>query len=106
MGKTLMLAGSMRQTATETEAILGMGRGVPYAAIHNFGGAIKHPGSNKLQSFRIGGKWITTTHTRPHLIPMPKRQYMMFQEGDETRYAEMIRAYIMDFGMNNKTVVP
>lgn len=103
MGKTMALTTSMRTTATDTEAILGMGKGVPYAAIHNFGGTIKHPGSSKLQTFRIDGKWITTHGTKAHLIPMPKRQYMMFQPGDEDKYRIMVRNYIAAFIAANKT---
>lgn len=51
--------------------------GVPYAAIHEYGGIIDHPGSNLLQVFRApDGKMVFTMFTRPHQIPIPERSYM------------------------------
>lgn len=51
-------------------------QGVPYAAIHEFGGVIHHPGSSKFQSWQGPAGWVYTNFTRPHDIPMPKRSYM------------------------------
>lgn len=50
--------------------------GVPYAAIHEFGGVIKHPGSSKFQAWQGPGGWVYTHMTRPHDIPIPQRSYM------------------------------
>jgi phage gpG-like protein len=47
-----------------------------YAAIHEYGGVIHHPGSDKFQAWQAGGAWIYTNHTKPHDIPMPERSYM------------------------------
>ena len=51
--------------------------GVIYAAIHEYGGIIKHPGSSKFQSW-VGsdGKRVFTHFTKPHDIPIPERSYM------------------------------
>ena len=49
------------------------GGGIPYAMIHEFGGIIRHPGSDKLQVFQLGDKIIFTHHTKAHDIPIPQR---------------------------------
>jgi phage gpG-like protein len=54
---------------------------IKYAAIHEYGGVIKHPGSNKFQAWFDQNKpgptgWTYTHFTRPHDIPMPQRSYM------------------------------
>lgn len=57
---------------------------IPHALIHNFGGVIHHPGSDKRQSFMTPDGWITTYHTEPHDIPIPQREFMLFQDEDKT----------------------
>lgn len=52
------------------------GGNIPYAAIHEYGGTIHHPGSDKLQVFEVGGKTVFTNHTAAHDIVMPERSYM------------------------------
>lgn len=47
-----------------------------YAAIHEYGGVINHPGSNKFQAWQTAAGWVYTHRTRPHKIPMPERSYM------------------------------
>ncbi len=64
---------------------------VPYASILNSGGVIRHPGSDKLQVFHYNGSLVFTQGTKPHNIPIPKRQYMMFQEEDKTQILEVLR---------------
>lgn len=49
---------------------------VKYARIHEYGGTINHPGSDKFQAWQNGGAWVYTHKTRPHLIPIPQRSYM------------------------------
>ena len=56
---------------------------VPYAKIHNEGGTIHHPGSDKLQAFLaegedmpIGGDIIFRRGTKAHDIVIPKRKYL------------------------------
>jgi phage gpG-like protein len=51
-------------------------QGVPYAAIHEFGGIIQHPGSSKFQAWQNAGAWVYTHMTRAHDITMPERSYM------------------------------
>ena len=50
--------------------------GVPYAAIHEFGGTIQHPGSSKFQSWMGPNGRVSTHFTKAHAIPMPERSYM------------------------------
>lgn len=79
----------MRSDATSATVSIST-RDVPYAAIHNFGGVIKHPGSSKFQVFHIGGAVVFTHGTKPHDIHIPQRQYMMFQEEDRRAILERI----------------
>jgi phage gpG-like protein len=58
------------------EITLSYGSKVPYAAIHEYGGTIAHPGSSKFQVFSIGNKTIYTRYTQPHSIGIPKRPYL------------------------------
>jgi hypothetical protein len=67
-----------------------MASGLPYLAIHEYGGIIGHPGSDKFQAFaadrwaqfRAGSTsaadWVFTPHTNPHAIPMPERSYLRY----------------------------
>jgi phage gpG-like protein len=66
------------QLIENTTAIYGRvsTSGVPYAAIHEFGGVIKHPGSSKFQAWQSPGGWVYARMTRPHDIPSPERSYM------------------------------
>lgn len=50
--------------------------------IHQSGGVIDHPGSNKLQVFMSGGHLIFTMFTSRHNIPIPPRPYLMVQDTD------------------------
>lgn len=63
---------------------------IPYAAIHNFGGTIKHPGSKKFQVFSYGDSIIFTHGTKPHDIDIPARPYMLFQEEDKTKILQIL----------------
>jgi len=63
---------------------------VPYAAIHNFGGTIKHPGSDKFQVFPYNGGMIFTHGTKPHDINIPQRQFMMFQDEDREQILQTL----------------
>lgn len=63
---------------------------IPHAAIHNFGGVIKHPGSSKFQAFQYGGEWVYTWYTKPHDIPIPQRQFMIFQEEDKAKILQIL----------------
>jgi phage gpG-like protein len=63
---------------------------VPYARIHNEGGTIKHPGSNKFQAFGFGDGMVFTHYTKPHDIQIPRRQFMLFQDEDKTAILELL----------------
>jgi phage gpG-like protein len=73
------LLASITSTLVEnTTSIVGKveTRGVPYAAIHEYGGTIHHPGSSKFQAWEGPDGWVRTHFTRPHDIVMPMRSYM------------------------------
>ena len=57
---------------------------IPYAAIHEYGGTIKHPGGTAYMVTASGSLFIANANpisqslprTRAHAIPMPARSYM------------------------------
>lgn len=78
------------------EGILGrvyVTRNVPYAAIHEFGGKINHPGGTAywldpkvgMMRFVRNDNPLADTlkRTRPHPIPMPERSYMRTSLAEE-----------------------
>ena len=67
---------------------------VPYAAINNFGGVIKHPGSKKFQVFQVGGEIVFTHGTEPHDINIPQRMFMLLQEEDKEKILEILSSAI------------
>jgi phage gpG-like protein len=71
------------------------GKGLPYASIHQLGGIIKHPGSDKLQVFIVDGKTVFTRHTRPHDIPIPARRWFRIQDEDVTMIVSLIKTFIL-----------
>jgi len=67
----------MRESPTEIYGRVWMDMAVaPYARIHEYGGTIKHPGSNKFQAWQGPTGWVYTHRTRPHDIPIPERSYL------------------------------
>ncbi|MFV8250242.1 phage virion morphogenesis protein [Bdellovibrio bacteriovorus] len=59
---------------------------IPYAAIHNFGGTIQHPGT------RNGfGRGVLI---KPHSITIPARPFDQFREKDLTEMNELMEKYI------------
>ena len=73
LGKPGPLFQSKTVSFDETSATVAWGDGIVYAAIHQFGGTIQHPGSDKLQAFEYEGHMIFTHYTKPHRIRIPKR---------------------------------
>jgi phage gpG-like protein len=63
---------------------------VPYARINNFGGVIKHPGSDKFQAFAGADGMVFTHGTKPHDINIPQRKFMMFQEMDKIKILQTL----------------
>jgi phage gpG-like protein len=63
---------------------------VPYARINNFGGVIKHPGSDKFQVFQGADGTVFTHGTKPHDINIPQRKFMMFQEEDKAKILQTL----------------
>jgi phage gpG-like protein len=92
----------LRWDSTSATVYLDSSR-VPYAAIHNFGGTIKHPGSDKFQAFEyMGGLVVLPYGTKPHDIPIPQRMFMLFQEEDKTKILEILSSAI--FIQNGETI--
>lgn len=86
-GKTLQDTGRLRKSITfrvKGKRVI-VGTNVKYAAIHNFGGTIKHPGESPFIMTDDGiifmkkdGKYPEGTRfTKKHDIKMPKREYMI-----------------------------
>lgn len=100
-GQTLVKSGALRDSGRISDVgndhvDVEWGRGLPYAAIHQFGGTINHPGSDKLQVFQIDGHTIFTHKTRAHKIDIPARPYLLFQEEDVRRIGEMLTSFIIE----------
>jgi phage gpG-like protein len=76
----------------ETTDGVTIGSMVKYAAIHEYGGTIKHPGSSKKQAFKIGGRLIVTNGTKAHDIPIPQRPYLKpaVQKFESERMSKLI----------------
>ena len=80
-----------------------------YAAIHQFGGTIKHPGGTpyfvgedglaKFVSIRKAAQIFAQSGSRlnltaPHGIPVPARPYMVLQDEDIAEMGQTARAYL------------
>lgn len=89
-GKILSQSGQLRDSVqpfyNDTEA--GLSSNLPYSAIHQFGGTIKHPGGTRYQVIGTGMAVFvsnafngpTTGVTKAHDIPIPARPYMPMDE--------------------------
>lgn len=67
--------------SSKNRVLLSVGsRGdVPYAALHNYGGVVQHPGvsSDKVVVFRDkGGSKVFSRGISPHSIPIPERNFV------------------------------
>jgi len=76
---------SLQETSTSGDEI-SLGSNVEYSAIHNFGGTIKHPGTQN--GF---GRGITI---EPYDIDMPQRQFDHFTSQDLEEIEELARSYL------------
>lgn len=89
-GKILSQSGQLRDSVqpfhNDTEA--GVSSNLPYSAIHQFGGTIKHPGGTRYQVIGDGMAVFvsnaftgpTTGVTKPHDIEIPARPYLPMDE--------------------------
>lgn len=75
--------GAIRSTSNN-EVVLGTN--IEYAAIHNFGGEIDHPGTDN--GFGMGIK------IKPHIIVMPARPFMGIGKIDEEEIVDKITAHL------------
>lgn len=74
-----------QETSTNGDEVF-LGSNVEYAAIHNFGGTIKHPGTDN--GFGRGIK------ISPHNINIPQRQFDHFTSQDIAEIEELTRSYL------------
>lgn len=88
-GKLLFQTGHLRRSITTsvTSDSVTIGTNVIYAAIHHFGGTIKHPGGTRYvirdgraQFVSNGFTGPTAGVTKPHNIDMPPRPYLPMDE--------------------------
>jgi len=99
-GQTLVQSGALRDSVQKSAqgpdfVEIEAGAGLPYAKIHQFGGTINHPGSDKLQVFEVEGKKVFTRGTKPHQITIPVRRYFRIQDEDVEKIAEALGEYFM-----------
>jgi phage gpG-like protein len=81
----------------KTSVTVSFGEGLKYAKIHQFGGIIRHPGSDKLQVFpTFAGDLVFTHGTEPHKISISPRKYAMYQDSDVEAIKELLRKYIIN----------
>ncbi|ROL60071.1 hypothetical protein D9V86_09880 [Bacteroidetes/Chlorobi group bacterium ChocPot_Mid] len=75
----------------------------PYAAIHQFGGIINHPGGTeygfmtkadaskgKILFLKKGSGYMVLGTTKPHKIEIPARPYLVFQDKDIKEWIDAI----------------
>jgi len=77
------LLSSINSRSTDTKAIIGTNKS--YARIHNEGGTIKHPGTDK--GFGRG------VHIPGHDIKMPKRPFLRLLRKERANIFDKIRKY-------------
>jgi phage gpG-like protein len=98
-----VLLNSVRISAFGEDFVeVSAGEGLPYALIHNFGGTIEHPGSDKLQAFEIDGHLVVTHHTEPHTIEIPARRFMLIQDEDIVAIKNYLAQYLIRANTNIK----
>ena len=68
-----------------------------YTDIHNFGGSFMHPGSDKFQAWMGANGMVFTHGTRPHMINMPARPFILFQEEDFAAIDKIFKSYAVDY---------
>lgn len=82
--------------------------GAPYAAIHQFGGTIDHPGGtpyivvkdkiyhiSKLRAAKLKGKNKPVFYTKPHKITIPPRPYIVLSKEDMNEIIEKIKGLVL-----------
>jgi phage gpG-like protein len=90
----------------------------PYAAIHQFGGKIKHPGgtaygyatkkdaeNGKVKFLKAGAGFMVLGKTKPHIIEIPARPYIVIQDEDVQEWKQIIMSEILD-QLNDRKQLP
>jgi phage gpG-like protein len=81
----------------------------PYAAIHQFGGKIKHQGgtaygyatkkdaeNGKIKFLKAGAGFMVLGKTKPHIIEIPARPYIVIQDEDIQEWQEVIMKELLE----------
>jgi phage virion morphogenesis protein len=108
--KVLTLRGHLRDTLRGNVSDTGLefGTNQPYGAIHQFGGVIKKPASQRTLHFRqgrdgtVGNRFVKESRSnfaqdvtvREHGITMPARPWLGTTADDERRIIEMTQEYL------------
>lgn len=81
----------------------------PYASIHQFGGKINHPGGTpygfntvqdmkegKIKFLKKGSGFMVLGETKPHIIEIPARPYIVIQDEDIQEWMDIIKNDILE----------
>ncbi len=107
----LVRSGVMRQQIEVREEgtnQISISASTPYAAIHQFGGVINHPGRtpyiilsnhqahfiSKKKAAELEAEGRKVKVTKPHQITIPPRPFLVLSEDDVNEIAEVIKKYI------------
>lgn len=100
--ETGRLFNCLENTWDETFAKVSTTGGLPYAAVHQYGGSVHHPGSDKPQAFTVDGVRVFTSNVPAHDIPIPQRPYMVLGEQDVDEIVQYLEATIVDHYNNGR----
>lgn len=82
---------------------MAIGTNKVYAAIHQFGGTIKHPGGTRYVVVNAVAMFVSNAFmgpvsgiTKPHPIPMPARPFLGASESDQTELLRVLQGHISD----------
>ncbi len=104
-GKTLRYTGGLRDSITyeATNGQVAIGTNKVYAAIHQFGGTIKHPGGTRYVVVNAVAVFVSNAFmgpvsgiTKPHPIPMPARPFLGASESDQAELLRVLQAHYSD----------
>jgi phage gpG-like protein len=104
-GKTLQDDGTLRDATdfNRTSDGIELVNNIEYAAIHNYGGTINHPGGTPYIVVGSQGgrevRWLKkdgsyppqVKFTKPHTIRIPKREFMILPDNFDTKVQQIMR---------------
>jgi phage gpG-like protein len=111
----LALSIQVNATQDNNNIVFEISSYLPYAAIHQFGGVINHPGGTAYKMYRgrkyqlmdrqtifVKNSWAASNptkilgRTKPHKIVIPARPFIVLQDDDLAEIAENLKQYIVD----------